>query len=86
PLLYYTNNVSGTATLLNAVVRHGPIPFVFSSTCATYGIPQELPISEAHPQRPINPYGYTKLVAERMLQDAERAHGLRWVALRYFNA
>ncbi len=86
PLMYYANNVSGTATLLNAVVRYGPIPFVFSSTCASYGNPEELPISESHPQRPINPYGYTKLVAERMLLDAERAHGLRWVALRYFNA
>jgi UDP-arabinose 4-epimerase len=86
PLLYYTNNVSATAMLLQAVVRYGPIPFVFSSTCATYGIPEQTPISEDHPQRPINPYGYSKLVVERMLRDAERAHGLRWIALRYFNA
>lgn len=86
PLLYYINNVSGTAMLLNAVVRYGPIPVVFSSTCASYGIPEQLPISEEHPQRPINPYGYSKLFAEQLLRDAERAHGLRWISLRYFNA
>ncbi len=86
PLSYYINNVAGTAILLRAIVRHGPIPIVFSSTCATYGIPETTPISEDHPQRPINPYGHSKLVAERMLRDAEAAHGLRWAALRYFNA
>ena len=86
PLLYYRNNVSGSAALLQAVIDFQPLPFVFSSTCATYGVPEQLPISEDHPQRPINPYGFSKLVVERMLADLSEASGLRWVALRYFNA
>ena len=86
PLLYYENNFSGTAQMLRTVVDHQLIPVVFSSTCATYGIPDWIPISEDHPQRPINPYGYSKLFVERLLADLNVACGLPWVALRYFNA
>jgi UDP-glucose-4-epimerase GalE len=86
PLVYYGNNVGGTAGLLQAIAATGPLPFVFSSSCATYGLPERLPIAEDHPQRPINPYGFTKLICEQMLADSGRAHGLPWVALRYFNA
>jgi UDP-galactose 4-epimerase (EC 5.1.3.2) len=68
-------------------MRDHAIPhIVFSSTCATYGIPERTPITEDHPQRPINPYGASKLMVERILADFEQAHGLRWIALRYFNA
>jgi UDP-glucose-4-epimerase GalE len=86
PVLYYQNNICGTLSLLKSVIDFGPLPFVFSSSCATYGVPRVVPISEDHPQEPINPYGYSKLVAERMLADVDRAHGLRSIALRYFNA
>jgi UDP-glucose-4-epimerase GalE len=86
PNLYYQNNVCGSAALLRALTHSQPIPVVFSSTCATYGIPDEVPIPEGHPQRPINPYGFTKLVVERILADLDQAHGLRSVSLRYFNA
>lgn len=86
PLLYYQNNVAGSASLLQAIVDLKPLPFVFSSTCATYGIPESLPITEDHPQWPINPYGFTKLVVERMLEDLGKSSGLPWMALRYFNA
>ncbi len=86
PNLYYQNNVCGSATLLRTVTEHQPIPAVFSSTCATYGVPDQVPIPEGHPQRPINPYGFTKLVVERILADLDHAHGLRSVSLRYFNA
>jgi UDP-glucose-4-epimerase GalE len=86
PLLYYRNNFVGTATLLKAVIEFHCIPVVFSSTCATYGIPERIPIAEDHPQRPINPYGHSKLFVERMLADLQAAHGLPWIALRYFNA
>jgi UDP-glucose-4-epimerase GalE len=86
PLLYYRNNFAGTAALLRAVVDYGCIPVVFSSSCATYGIPECVPIAEDHPQRPINPYGHSKLFVERMLADLNVAYGLPWVALRYFNA
>jgi len=86
PLLYYRNNIGGSQTLLQAVVEHGPLPVVFSSTCAVYGLPQRLPIDEDHPQNPVNPYGFTKLAVERMLGDLNRAAGLRSVSLRYFNA
>jgi UDP-glucose-4-epimerase GalE len=85
PLLYYRNNVSGTTALLEAISPACP-PFVFSSTCATYGIPQQIPITEDHPQNPINPYGQSKLIIERILADLSRSSPLRWVALRYFNA
>lgn len=86
PLMYYGNNVGGSAGLLEAVTEFGPLPFVFSSTCATYGVPERVPIDEDHPQRPINPYGQSKLFVERMLADLGVSHKLPWVALRYFNA
>jgi UDP-glucose 4-epimerase len=86
PLRYYENNVAATARLLGAMVAGGVGMFVFSSTCATYGVPEVSPITEAHPQRPINPYGATKLMVERILQDVDRAHGLRSAVFRYFNA
>jgi UDP-glucose 4-epimerase len=86
PLLYYENNFAGTATLLRTVIDHQSVPVVFSSTCATYGIPERVPIAEDHPQRPINPYGSSKLFVERMLADVNVACGLPWMALRYFNA
>jgi UDP-arabinose 4-epimerase len=86
PLKYYDTNVGGTVKLLRACVAFQCRNFVFSSSCATYGVPDRLPLTENDPQRPINPYGYTKLVVERMLRDAEDAHGMRSVALRYFNA
>jgi UDP-glucose-4-epimerase GalE len=86
PAKYYRNNVAATMTLLDAMRDHGVKHFIFSSSCATYGEPQMIPIPETHPQQPINPYGRTKLVVEGMLADYERAYGLRSVALRYFNA
>lgn len=86
PGKYYRNNVAGTLTLLEAMRDHGIDKLIFSSTCATYGIPESVPIREDHPQRPINPYGASKLMIERMLQDFETAHGLHSIALRYFNA
>ena len=86
PSRYYTNNVSGTLNLLDAMRRHGVNQIVFSSTCATYGIPEAVPISEAHPQKPINPYGSSKLMVERILADYGAAYGLRSISLRYFNA
>ncbi|MBN3789616.1 UDP-glucose 4-epimerase GalE [Burkholderia sp. Ac-20353] len=86
PGKYYRNNIAGTQTLLDAMRRHGVMRIVLSSSCATYGIPAMLPISEATPQAPVNVYGFTKLVTERMVADYERAYGMRWIALRYFNA
>jgi UDP-arabinose 4-epimerase len=86
PGKYYRNNVVGTLNLLEALRDHNIDKFIFSSTCATYGIPQHMPIDEGHPQQPINPYGASKLMIERMLQDFDAAHGLRSIALRYFNA
>jgi UDP-glucose-4-epimerase GalE len=86
PVRYYRNNVVGALTVLEAMVVEGVRLFVFSSTCATYGEPIETPITESHPQHPINSYGETKLAVERALPHFERAHGLRWTALRYFNA
>jgi UDP-arabinose 4-epimerase len=86
PLRYYDNNVGGTAKLLQACASFGCQNVVFSSSCATYGVPDRLPITEDTAQNPVNPYGYTKLVVERMLKDAEVAYGIRHVALRYFNA
>src|ERR1700722_19993004 len=86
PLLYYRNNIGETTSLLQAIVDFQPMPVVFSSTCATYGVPDVIPIPEGHPQRPINPYGYSKLVVERLLADLDIAHNLRSVSLRYFNA
>jgi UDP-glucose-4-epimerase GalE len=86
PLLYYRNNCAGSAALLQVVINSGVVPFVFSSSCVTYGVPRQIPIPEDHPQKPINPYGQSKLFVERMLRDAGKAHGLPWVSLRYFNA
>lgn len=86
PGRYYRNNVAGSLNLLEAM-RDVRVPhLVFSSTCATYGVPRAVPIAEDHPQAPINPYGASKLMVERMLQDFDAAHGLRSVSLRYFNA
>ena len=86
PLAYYRNNVGGSATLLEACLEHGVRAFVLSSSAAVYGIPARVPIVEDAPLAPINPYGASKMMMERMLVDAERAHGLRFAALRYFNA
>lgn len=86
PGKYYRNNVAGTLTLLEAMRDHGVNKIIFSSTCATYGVPDAVPIGEDHAQRPINPYGASKLMVERMLQDFDGAHGIKSVALRYFNA
>jgi UDP-glucose-4-epimerase GalE len=86
PLRYYRNNVTGTLSVLEAMAAESVKAFVFSSTCATYGEPVETPIPESHPQRPINPYGQTKLAVEQALPHIERTVGLRWTALRYFNA
>jgi UDP-glucose-4-epimerase GalE len=86
PALYYRNNVGGTLELVEATRRAGVEALVFSSTCSTYGVPERMPIDEDTPQRPINPYGATKLAIERMLADYAAAYGLRSVSLRYFNA
>ena len=86
PLEYYDNNVGGMLSLLEAVRRCGIDRLVFSSSCATYGVPETLPIVESTPQMPINPYGRTKLMGEQMLADVAMATGLRYAALRYFNA
>lgn len=86
PAKYFQNNVSGTLALLDAVRTRGITDFVFSSTCATYGTPSQLPIDESHPQQPVNPYGESKLFVERVLHWYGLAYGLRTVALRYFNA
>lgn len=86
PDLYYNNNVVGTMTLLDTMRQNNVGKLVFSSTCATYGIPECARIDESHPQNPINPYGMSKLTAERMISDYGRAYGLNFIALRYFNA
>jgi len=86
PRKYFRNNVAGTINLLDAMIDAGVRDIVFSSTCATYGEPQRVPISEDHPQNPVNPYGETKLTVEKMLHWYGRAHALRYAALRYFNA
>src|SRR5258706_1582212 len=86
PAKYYRNNVAGTLTLLEAMRNRGLSKIVFSSTCATYGTPETVPITEDAPQRPVNPYGASKLMIERMLSDYQQAYGLQSVSLRYFNA
>ena len=93
PARYYRNNLGDTLTLLEALVAparraegSAPIPIVFSSTCATYGVPQQVPITEEHPQAPINPYGRSKWMVEQLLADYARAYGLPSVIFRYFNA
>lgn len=86
PQKYYNNNVANTLHLLDAMVKHNVKNIVFSSTCATYGVPEELPITEEMPQKPINPYGASKLMIERILSDYHDAYGLNYCCLRYFNA
>ena len=86
PQKYYQNNVAGTLNLLSVMKKHGVDKIVFSSTCATYGEPQYTPIDEKHPQNPINPYGRTKLMIEQAFADYAKAYGLKYIALRYFNA
>jgi UDP-arabinose 4-epimerase len=86
PRKYFNNNVTKTLALLDTLLEAGITKLVFSSSCATYGIPQELPITEDHPQQPINPYGASKLFVEKILHWYERAYGMRYMILRYFNA
>jgi UDP-glucose 4-epimerase len=86
PALYYGNNLLGTFHLLEAMRAAGVQKLVFSSTTATYGTPEKMPIAETTPQQPINPYGFSKLAVERMLDDYAHAYGLSFAALRYFNA
>lgn len=86
PLKYYDNNLWGTCSLLEAMVRNGVSKIVFSSTAATYGMPERVPIKELDRTQPINPYGETKLAMEKMMSWLDKASGLRYVALRYFNA
>jgi UDP-glucose-4-epimerase GalE len=86
PRKYFRNNVESALALMDSVLESGVKFFVFSSSCAVYGIPQILPISESSPKEPINPYGATKLFFERVLSAYSVSHGLRYVALRYFNA
>jgi UDP-glucose 4-epimerase len=86
PAKYYANNVTNTLHLLDAMRAAGVQRFIFSSTAATFGEPQYTPIDERHPQAPINPYGRSKLMIEQVLEDYDRAYGLKSVCLRYFNA
>jgi UDP-glucose 4-epimerase len=86
PAKYYQNNLTGTLNLFDAMREHGVNKLVFSSTAAIFGVPLYVPIDEAHPQVPINPYGMTKWVTERILSDYDAAYEFRSVALRYFNA
>jgi UDP-glucose 4-epimerase len=86
PSKYYNNNTVATLAVLDAMHRHKVGYFVFSSTCATYGEPRFMPMDETHPQDPINPYGESKFFVERILKSYDRAYGLKFTALRYFNA
>jgi len=86
PALYYRNNVGGTQNLVDAMRAHDVHRLVFSSTCATYGVPASLPITEETPQHPINPYGRSKLMIEHLLDDYATAYDFRSISLRYFNA
>ena len=86
PAKYYHNNTVSTLNVLDAMRDHGVLSFVFSSTCATYGNPQYVPMDEKHPQAPINPYGESKFFVEHILRAYDHAYGLKFVALRYFNA
>lgn len=86
PSRYYHNNVTNMQTLLDACVAHCVKYFIFSSSAATFGAPVEMPMREDHPQFPINPYGETKLIGEKLLRDYERAYGLKYCAFRYFCA
>ncbi|HEX8372643.1 MAG TPA: UDP-glucose 4-epimerase GalE [Chthoniobacterales bacterium] len=86
PSKYFHNNVGGGLNLLDAMVKHGVKRFVFSSTCATFGIPESSPLDESLPQKPINPYGESKLIFEKILRWYGEIHSITFVALRYFNA
>lgn len=86
PSKYYWNNVVNTLNLLDCMRENNVNKIVFSSTCATYGNPEYMPLDELHQQKPINPYGKTKFMMEQIMADYERAYGLKYVALRYFNA
>lgn len=86
PNHYYRNNIVGTLNLLDTMVEHGAKKFIFSSTAAVYGEPQQLPVDEHHPKKPVNPYGFTKWVIEQALADYETAFDFRSIAFRYFNA
>lgn len=86
PLKYYQNNVAETIALIERMLHHGVKRFIFSSTAAVYGEPEEIPIGEDHPCRPTNPYGFSKLCVERILSDCQAAYGLKSMCLRYFNA
>lgn len=85
PAKYYRNNTVGTLNLLDTMIKHNVKKIIFSSTCATYGEPEYTPIDEKHPQKPINPYGSSKLMVERIMADYDSAYGLKSVKLRYFN-
>lgn len=86
PAKYYQNNLAGSISLLEAMRLHGCKNIIYSSSCSTYGIPQQIPIPENHPQLPVNPYGRTKLMMEQIIQDYGSAYGMRYAILRYFNA
>jgi UDP-glucose 4-epimerase len=86
PLKYYQNNIAETISLIEAMIRNKVMRFIFSSTAAVYGEPEEIPIREEHPCQPTNPYGVTKRCVERILSDCDTAHGLKSICLRYFNA
>jgi UDP-arabinose 4-epimerase len=86
PQLYFQNNVSGALSLVDTMLDHGVTRIVFSSSCTTYGHPRANPITEEHPQQPVNPYGESKLMVEKLLFWYARAYGLRYAILRYFNA
>jgi UDP-glucose 4-epimerase len=86
PSKYYQNNVASTLNLLKTMIKANVRKFIFSSTCATYGVPLKLPLTEDHPQNPINPYGATKMMVERMLSDFDLAYGFKSISFRYFNA
>lgn len=86
PQKYYANNLKNTLNLLETMLEANISKFIFSSTCATYGIPNEIPITETHHQAPINPYGQSKLMVEKVLRDFNIAYNLKYISLRYFNA
>jgi len=86
PAIYYQNNVAATLALLQSMIEADVKNFIFSSSCATYGEPVEIPLTEEHPLNPISPYGRTKLMVEEIMRDFEHAYGLSSIALRYFNA
>ena len=86
PIAFFDNNVTGSVNLFAAALKVGIDKIVFSSTCATYGLPQEIPMPESHPQCPVSPYGTSKLLIEKVLSDLDAYQGLRSVVLRYFNA